>query len=225
MDREQPFDPRPIRPPHPQSERLELRIEKRQRKSELGFWLEAWETEMDQRRPVVIGGVEDSTPAHRAGLQAGDIIWSVNGHRITVPSNMKEMVARALVGDVVMVALRPPPRVPWSRQTRCAVAAGVAALAVSIQKLPPLPHDEGDGSLLSAELWRRSVPLWTSRRTANHATHRILSVQALPGQRTRPRRLLAAVHGEWLAPARRPALGLTEGCSRERACAAPSGDG
>mmetsp|Transcript_52197 Transcript_52197/g.86584 ORF Transcript_52197/g.86584 Transcript_52197/m.86584 type:complete len:308 (-) Transcript_52197:192-1115(-) len=129
-----PPEPRKIKPPHPLSEKLCFIIRKTEKEMKLGIFLDITETEMQQKRPIVIKSVVDGMAAKAAGIQAGDIIVAVNKHELTVPGNVGEFFLRALVGDVEIIVLRPPPKPPYlslSTMTRGAVSVSLAAIWIA----------------------------------------------------------------------------------------------
>jgi S1-C subfamily serine protease len=52
---------------------------------------------------VVVGGIVPSSPAESAGLEAGDVITSIDGHAITTPSLLTSYLLTKKPGDTVTI--------------------------------------------------------------------------------------------------------------------------
>ncbi len=64
-----------------------------------------------QTKPLPFGGVEigkvmPNSPASKAGLKAGDIIYDVNGIRIEGTTDLRNVLGRYIAGDTVRVAVQ-----------------------------------------------------------------------------------------------------------------------
>lgn len=57
---------------------------------------------------VVLGTVEASSPASRAGLREGDVITEVNGERVTVWGDVRARIQAARPGDVLNLTVKRP---------------------------------------------------------------------------------------------------------------------
>lgn len=54
---------------------------------------------------AVVAAVADDSPAHKAGIARGDIIWSVDGRDVSTPRDVVEAVGSRKAGDSVSVRI------------------------------------------------------------------------------------------------------------------------
>ena len=54
---------------------------------------------------AAVQSVSDDSPAAKAGLQAGDVITSVNGTEITGSSDLVNLVSEAAIGDTLTMTV------------------------------------------------------------------------------------------------------------------------
>jgi serine protease Do len=60
-----------------------------------------------EARGVVVGAVEQGSPAERAGLRQGDVITALNGNQIADGNSLRNLVASAGPGaEVALTVLR-----------------------------------------------------------------------------------------------------------------------
>lgn len=57
------------------------------------------------KRGVLINGVEDDSPADKAGIEDGDVIVEFDGRKVDSPDELREMVEDAAVGEKVKIKL------------------------------------------------------------------------------------------------------------------------
>jgi S1-C subfamily serine protease len=57
---------------------------------------------------VVVGGVVSGGPAESAGLEAGDVITSINGHTVTTPSSLTSYLLTKKPGNTVTIGYMDP---------------------------------------------------------------------------------------------------------------------
>ena len=61
--------------------------------------------DIDAKRGVLISGVEDDSPAKKAGIEDGDVIVEFDGHKVDSPAVLRDLVEDAAVGESVAVKL------------------------------------------------------------------------------------------------------------------------
>jgi len=59
--------------------------------------------DLDVTRGVLINGVEDGSPADKAGIEDGDVIVEYDGHKVNSPDDLRDMVEDTDVGDEVKI--------------------------------------------------------------------------------------------------------------------------
>jgi hypothetical protein len=60
----------------------------------------------DGTKAIRVGRVYSGTAAEKAGLQAGDVIYSINGYLIEVPGNLAWVIANAAADNVLKMNVR-----------------------------------------------------------------------------------------------------------------------
>ena len=86
----------------------------------MGFHIDAFETEMAQKRHVVVRDVVDGMEAKRVGLRRNDVLQSVNGHKVSSPNGAIELYRRAQWALL---------RVEWEQIKRTSIELAAAAAA------------------------------------------------------------------------------------------------
>lgn len=107
---------------------------------------------------VQIGSVPDNLPAHSSGLQAGDIVMSINGTRVSGIADLRRMMSGVSPGQEIVVGTQRGNYVvktvaDQSNSSRAVV--GIGGLTDNIVYDPKLPFlsSEFPNVLLRAEYW------------------------------------------------------------------------
>ena len=97
MSPPKPPDPRKLTygAPPPESKLVIVHVTKQKDDDRLGCYLEAYETEMEQKRPIIVREVADGMLAKAAGIWPLDVIRYVNGHEVSTPKGALELFTRA----------------------------------------------------------------------------------------------------------------------------------
>jgi Do/DeqQ family serine protease len=105
---------------------------------------------MSQSYGAVIGSVEDNSPAAVAGLQAGDVIVSVDGSQISGSAELRNRIGLAPLGSEVEIGyLRDG--APGTAKMRVDAESGSAATAATPDRLSGAIFQDGpEGVLVSA---------------------------------------------------------------------------
>ena len=133
-DFDKPLEPRKLTHGKPtfRSKRIVTSVVKVKDDDKMGIYLDAYEKEMPQKRPVIVGRVAEGMHAEAAGVKQNDVIFSINGHELLTPKGSIELFHRAVKGrPIEIVLLRPPPRKPFVTKHEHWIVA-LIALAVAI---------------------------------------------------------------------------------------------
>jgi len=107
---------------------------------------------------VAIGSVPANLPAHSSGLQAGDVVTSINGTRITSINDLRQYMSNVVPGQEIVVGTQRGsfPVTTGVDQTNSSHALiGISGLTDNIVYNPKLPGLSSDfpPMLLHAEFW------------------------------------------------------------------------
>ena len=112
---------------------------------------------LDRPTGMLVTGVSDGSPAARAGLRPGDIVYAVDGKEVLDPSSLRYRIATQPVGETVtltvvrdgnaknlQLGLAAPPEVPARQVTQ--IPGGTILAGISVANLSPaLAQELGAG--------------------------------------------------------------------------------
>jgi membrane-associated protease RseP (regulator of RpoE activity) len=107
---------------------------------------------------VAIGSVPSDLPAHSSGLQAGDIVTSINGTKITSINDLRQYMSNVVPGQEIVVGTahgRFPVRTGVDPTNSSHALIGIGGLTDNIVYNPKFPGLSSDfpPELLHAEFW------------------------------------------------------------------------
>lgn len=107
---------------------------------------------------VAVGSVPDPLPAHSAGVQAGDVVMSINGTKVMAITELRAYMARVQPGVTVILGTQRgsftiKTMVDQTNSSRALI--GISSLTDHILYIPKLPllSSEFPPILLKAEFW------------------------------------------------------------------------
>jgi membrane-associated protease RseP (regulator of RpoE activity) len=107
---------------------------------------------------VSIGSIPNNLPAHTSGLQAGDIVISINGTTITGINDLRRYMNSVAPGEVVVIGTRRgsyPVRTIMDPNNATHAVIGISGLTDNIVYTPKFPFLSSDlpSILLHSEFW------------------------------------------------------------------------
>ena len=131
---QKPVEPRKLTHGKPTKayKRVIITVTKDKVEDKMGCYLGHLDTEMEQKRPVIIAELAKDMHLEKAGAWPNDVFVSINGHEVETPTGAGELFRRAAPKiPFQIVVFRPPPHELWiTRHEQWMVAAAVATPAM-----------------------------------------------------------------------------------------------